>query len=80
MLYDDWERIFCENIRALRAARRLSKREMAKVIGVSAATLNRLERGSCPPHLSAGVLLRLSDAFGISTDDLFSDQLKRDLL
>lgn len=49
---------FAENIRAIRRARILSQANFAKVMGVSAATINRWESGKSLPNAEGMELLR----------------------
>ena len=45
---------FCENIRLLRQAHLLSKKEMADIMGINVKTLDMLEGNILPKHLSTG--------------------------
>lgn len=61
---------FCVNVYYLRKKHGLSKREMAQILGVGIKTLNVLEEGVLPQRLGCAVLVRASEHFGISTDQL----------
>ena len=51
----------CANIRYLRERAGLSKTRMAKIMGVTTATLTKIEEGTLPRRTGVKVLLRLSD-------------------
>ena len=59
-------------IRGLRAARKLSLRELADLSGTSASFLSQLERGLT--GASTSTLNRLASALGISVADLFEER------
>ena len=40
---------FCHNIAFLRKSHGLSKKEMAKILGIGIWSLNKIERGELPP-------------------------------
>jgi transcriptional regulator with XRE-family HTH domain len=61
-------------IRQRRQARRITLGELARRIGISAATLSLVERGRTNP--SIGTLTAVADALGISLADLFG-QVRR---
>ena len=62
---------FCANIRYLREREGLSKTRMAKIMGVTTATLTKIEEGTLPHRVGVKVLLRLSDQFGIRLNHFF---------
>lgn len=68
-------RNFLYNIKWLRKNKNLSKRSMAKILKISAETLNRIENGELPPKLSADVIWRIYLNFGISPDMQFREKL-----
>ena len=72
----DRERIFCENVKILREQHHLSKREMARRMGIGLTTLNELEAGRLPRRLKAGAFLRLMDLSGLTGEELLSPILK----
>ena len=59
------------NITWLRQHHRLSKKDMAKILGISVNTLNKIEKRELPAHLSVDILFRVHAAFGISPRDQF---------
>ena len=59
------------NITWLRRHHRFSKKDMAKILGIGVNTLNKIEKGELPPHLSVDILFRENAAFGISPRDQF---------
>lgn len=60
----------CRNVTALRKQHGLSKREMAKILGVGVNTLTQMEQGNLPKSFRAGALLRIQDRFGVSIQSL----------
>lgn len=64
-------RQLCANIRYLRERAGLSKTRMAKIMGVTTATLTKIEEGTLPRRTGVKVLLRLSDRFGIRLNCFF---------
>ena len=57
--------IFCKNIRFLRAKNGLSKRKMARIMGIGVRSLQQIEAGSLPPKIGSHIFFRLHDAFHI---------------
>lgn len=66
---------FCKNVVTLRKRHSLSKKKMAKILGIGAESLNKLENGIVPKRMDCIVLIKLSAVFGISIDELLSDSL-----
>ena len=63
------------NIAWLRKYHRISKKRMAKMLLIGAASLNRIEKGEMPPRLGAGVLMRVYLKFGIRPAELVARRL-----
>ena len=63
-------RIFCENIKKIRENKKLSKREMAKLLGISVYSLNIIESGKVPHRLSIDIVYNINSSFGISPNEL----------
>jgi transcriptional regulator with XRE-family HTH domain len=61
--------VLAAQVKRLRAARGLSQREAARLIGVGPLTLRRLELGT--GNSSLAVLLSVARAFGVSLGHLF---------
>ncbi len=59
------------NIKHLRISNNISKKQMAKMLGIGLKTLNKIENGEMPPKLGASVLCNISKHFNISTYKLF---------
>ena len=59
----------CKNIMLLRKVHSLSKKEMARLLGISISALNRIEQGELPPRLSVSILFRIQTHFHISPFD-----------
>ena len=68
-------KIFCENIKYLRKEKGLSKKEMAKKLGISTASLSILESGKLPPRLTVEPLFHIHKNFGISPSEIFDENL-----
>lgn len=65
--------IFTKNIIYLRNKNNLSKKEMAKLIGIGTGSLNKLEKGEIPERMSVEVVFEICNAFGLHPCDLFRD-------
>lgn len=59
-----------QNIIWLRNHYELSKRDMMKIMGIGAKTLDRIENGELPKRLKASALIRLCERFDIKADEL----------
>ena len=66
---DDSIKNFMQNITDLRKQNGLSKRQMAKLLGVSVRTITRLEKGELPPNLSIKTVFRIQTHFGVAAKD-----------
>lgn len=67
---------FCSNVRLLREREGLSKRKMAKLLGVGVKTLTMIENGTFPPRLDCRVLFRIHRQFGIKPAELFKSVIR----
>ena len=63
---------FCETVADLRRKHGLSKTAMAKILGISPSSLNKLENGEMP-RISSEVVFRLMGYFHISAEEVFGD-------
>ena len=63
---------FCETVADLRQKHGLSKTAMAKILGISPSSLNKLENGVMP-RISSEVVFRLMEYFHISAEEVFGD-------
>ena len=63
---------FCETVSDLRQKHGLSKTAMAKILGISPSSLNKLENGVMP-RISSKVIIRLMGYFHISAEEVFGD-------
>ena len=63
------------NIVCLRRRHRLSKRAMAKILGIGVGTLNKMERLQLPPRLGVEIFFRIHAHFGIRPKDLLLGQI-----
>ena len=65
--------IFLENLRRLRKREGLSMREMAKKLGVGVKTLEQMENGIVPAHVSCSIICRTQREFQIEAKLQFSE-------
>ena len=63
---------FCTIVKTLRETNRLSKTAMAKILGISPSSLNKLEDGVMP-RISSEVVFRLMEYFHVSAEEVFGD-------
>ena len=81
MKYEEVYRNLSHNIRHLRKVHGLTQQEMAQIMGISAATLGRIERQEPGVRLYAAPLCRLCDHFHYRVDEImyenWPDMLKR---
>ena len=68
---------FCMNVKHLRSEHRLSKTAMAKILGISVSSLNKLEAGVMP-RISSEVVFRMMGYFHIRVEDVFGEDLAGD--
>lgn len=69
--------IFCHNVSALRKRHCLSKKKMARILGIGIASLDKIERGVIPKRMSCDVLIRLGKYFDISFCDLLAERQEK---
>lgn len=67
--------IFLNNIAWLRRHYGLTKKEMARRLGISIWSLKKIENGELPSRLTIDVLYRIYQVFGISMADFVSVRL-----
>ena len=67
--------IFCNNIKQIRKRNRLTKDEMAEIMGISTATLSNIEKGVVPPKLKLDTLCYTANYFHYCPYELFSSLL-----
>ena len=63
---------FCMAVKNLRTKHHLSKTAMAKILGISSSSLNKLEAGVMP-RISSKVITRLMEYFHVSAEEVFGD-------
>ena len=68
----DEEKILGYNVSFLRKKHRLSKKALAKRIGIGVKSLSTLERGVIPPRMSINAVFRLCKVFHVLPRALFS--------
>lgn len=71
-----FEEIFCHNMALLRKRHGLSRRDMARRLGIGPGSLRAIERGEVPPGLSMGVLQRVQEEFGLPPAEFLRDFLQ----
>ena len=64
--------VFCRNVKTLRERHGLSKKEMAKILGVGAESLTKIEQGIIPDRTSVSIVIKLSQYFNIEPHKLFT--------
>ena len=67
--------IFLHNIVWLRKHYGLSKKEMAKRLGIGLWSLNKIEKGELPPRLHCDIIFAIFQNFGVPFADLFDQHL-----
>ncbi len=63
--------IFMFNVTRLRKRHGLTKKEMAKTLGISVGTLNKIEKGELPPRMSVEIVFNIYQHFGIHPKNQF---------
>ena len=63
--------IFCENMRLFRQHYGYSKKEMAKISGISTSTLTKLEQAIIPPKLGVNVVFKVAWHFKLEPYQMF---------
>ena len=59
------------NLRVLRAERKMTQSELAKLSGLSRATVNSIENESVIPN--GDTIIKISRALGVKADEIFFD-------
>lgn len=78
MLFPDNQELcanLIHNIISLRKQYGLTKKAMAKLLGVSLYSLNRLESGIMPQRLGVDMVFRTQACFGIPIRELFGSRI-----
>lgn len=70
------KKTFCLNVKKLRTAYGLSKKEMAKILHIGIASLTKMEDGILPPRMSYEVVLYICKYFHVTPDQIFSDHFE----
>lgn len=63
---------FGKRLAHARAAKNMTQRDLADAVGITWSQISRYEAGKARPRLA--VLIKLSEALGVSTDQLTGDQ------
>ena len=66
---------FANNISYLRKHYGISKKRMSELLGISTATLNKIENGILPKRLSVEILYNIECNFRISPGEIFDKKL-----
>lgn len=69
------ENFLC-NIIWLKNNYRLSKRKMAKMLGIGIKSLDKLEKGEIPPRIGVEVVFNIHKNFGVVPKGLFGQRLE----
>lgn len=62
---------FLKNVAYLRKCHNLSKKEMARILGIGTESYNKLEQGIFPERLTVEVIFNITDYFKIPPACLF---------
>lgn len=62
---------FCENVKSLRISHNLTEKEMAKIAGISVATLMQIENLDMPDTVTVEIIYNLHKHFHIHPKNLF---------
>jgi transcriptional regulator with XRE-family HTH domain len=65
--------VFCKNFKKLREKEKLSKRKMAKILGIGVSSITLIENGTVPKRLSFKVMLEIYNNFGITPQEMISE-------
>ena len=63
--------ILMKNIEYIRNKNMLSKKEMAKILGISTNTLNKIENGIISKRITVEIIYRIYKTFGILPSQQF---------
>ena len=63
--------VFCENLRRLRKEANLTKKEMARKLGISVYLLSQIEKGKVSNRITVNLILRVYSEFKILPSELF---------
>lgn len=63
--------VFCQNIKKLREAEKLSKKDMSKRLGIGVKSLTMLENGIIPKRLTCKIVFKIQDEFNIHPKNMF---------
>lgn len=66
-------RIFCENLKKLRAKEGLSKKKMAEKLKISLYSLTLLEKGKIPPRLDIQILFTIAKLYRRDCAEIFKE-------
>ena len=64
--------IFMKNVAYLRKTNGLSKKKMAEILGISTATLNKIEVGDFPPRTKANIFIRIYRRFAVRPSEILA--------
>lgn len=78
MFFDEEILNFCKNVKFLRENNNLSKKEMAKILGIGIGSLTKLEKGEIPERMGANVIINICDYFHILPNKLFECIIKKE--
>lgn len=63
------------NIVWIRHKNGITKKKMAKILGISMKSLNRIENGEMPSRLGASTVINIYRTFGIKPKTLFEQRM-----
>ena len=70
------KKTFCLNVKKLRMAYGLSKKEMAKILHIGVASLKKMENGILPPRASYLIVIYICESFHVAPSQIFSEEFE----
>lgn len=70
--------VFAHNIAYLRKKNGLTKKEMAKLLGIGEGSLSKIEKGECPEKLNLRIVYDIERLFGISPSEQFLREIEEE--
>ena len=60
------------NVKSLRLHHGITKKQMAKILGISIGSMNKIERGTMPPRLSVKIIINIYNYFCLLSEEMFT--------
>lgn len=68
------EENFLYNVLWIRKHYGISKEKMTRILEIGMKSLNKIESGVMPPRLSAKIIVKIYNNFGILSEDMFKNR------